>query len=145
MKRFISLITVMAFCLTAIVAFAGSVTNKVPFANMSAGSAAVKTSPVYNVSGAKTKTLHVSGVTLGSSPTSVTYQNMSGTIIAQCAPTSAGPWSGCGRWQDGTGTAVSATANGNQSWQDASPYVRFRWTAGTVATKLKAWFTYLTE
>ena len=121
-------------------AFAGpQIKQYVPFSNVSGASAAVKVSPAYNAVGFPNKTLHVSGVTLGSSLSSITFKNMSGTLIAQCGPTTNGPWDGAGRWQDSVGTAVSATANGTQTWRDVCNYVRLQWTSGTVGGKLKAW------
>jgi len=141
MKRLISFIVVSAFCLASLPAFAANFTSKVPFSNISAASAAVKTSDVYNVSGKRFKTLHVSGVTLTSSLSSITYKNMSGTFIAECAPTSSGPWSTCVA-NDYAQTAVSRTTNGNFTWADISNYVRLKWTSGTVGGKLKAWFNF---
>jgi polyisoprenoid-binding protein YceI len=84
-----------AFCLAASAsAFAGA-SGGVPFNTYSAASAAVTTSNHYSVRGFKTKTLTVSGVTLASSPTSISFQNMSGTVVAECAPATSGPWSTC--------------------------------------------------
>lgn len=116
----------------------------VAFSNISAASAAVKTSSAYYVGGYKMKTMHVSGVTLTSSPSSVTYKNMSGTLIAQCAPTSSGPWSTCvanGYAQ----TAASVTTNTSFTWTDVSNYIRLKWTSGTVGGKLKAWLNYISN
>lgn len=141
MKRSICLITALAFFLTALPALAAEVTSKVPFSNMSAASAAVKTSSVYNVTGKRHKTLHVSGVTLTSSPSSVTFKNMSGTLVAQCGPTASGPWSTCIANDYGQ-TAVSKTTNGSFSWSDISNYVRLQWTSGTIGGKLKAWLNF---
>lgn len=139
-KFFTAILLVSAF---ATMAFA-DVTAKVPFSNTSSASAAVKTSDAYNVTGFSKKTLHVSGVTLTSSPSSVTFKNMSGTLVAQCAPTSTGPWSTCVA-NDYAQTAVSKTTNGSFSWSDISSYVRLQWTGGTVGGKLKAWLNYLKD
>lgn len=144
MKYLVTLTVALSMALCSTLAVAANIKQAVPFSNVSAASAAVKTSSVYNVTGWKTKTLHVSGVTLGSSPTSVTYKNMSGTMIAQCAPTSSGPWSTCVA-NDYAQTAVSRTTNGLFTWSDAVAYVRFRWTSGTVGGKLKAWLELLDQ
>lgn len=144
MKKLTGVLTLLALIAFTIPAFATTVTSKVPFASISAASGAVKTSDVFNVTGYKTKTLHVSGVTLTSSPTSVTYKNMSGTLLAQCAPTSSGPWSTCVA-NDYAQTAASKTTNGSFTWSDVTSYVRLHWTSGTVGGKLKAWFNYLQE
>lgn len=112
------------------------------FALYSAASAAVKTSSAIDVRKYSTKTLHVSGATLASNAASLTFKNMSGTAIVQCAPTSSGPWSTCianGYAQ----TAISLTTNNVMTWKDATPYIRFKWTAGTVGTKLKAYLNYI--
>jgi hypothetical protein len=119
----------------------GSVANKV-FGLYSGAAAAVTTSDAVDVRGYKTKSLSVSGVSLISNPTSVAYQNMSGTTIVQVAPSSAGPWS-TAIANDYAQTAVSRTTNGIFTWSDSFPYVRIKWTAGTVGTKLKAWVDLL--
>jgi hypothetical protein len=142
MKKLFSLFLALAFCsaLTA-TAHAAAFGNAVPFVNMSAASAAVKTSSVYSVRGFGTKTLNVSGVTLGSSPSDITFKNMSGTVLAQCAPTSTGPWSTCIA-NDYAQTAASRTTNGAFTWSDATAYVRLHWTSGTIGGKLKAWLNW---
>jgi hypothetical protein len=143
MKRFYQLIAVLALVALAVPAFSGSPTvSKIPFVNASSASGGVETSAIYNVTGYRTKTLHVSGVTLTSTVAAPVFQNMSGTFIAECSPTGGNPWSTCVANDYGQ-TVVSKTTNGNMTWQDTSPYVRFKWTAGTVGTKIKAWFTYL--
>lgn len=111
----------------------------VPFSNISAASAAVKTTSVYNVSGFANKTLQVNGVTLGSTVANPTFKNMSGTLIAQCSQTTNGPWVTCAQAQSSGGAAVSATSNTILTWRDFSNYVRLQWTSGTVGGKLKAW------
>jgi len=134
-----TILTALLVLACAASAMAGpQIKQYVPFSNVSGASAAVKVSPAYNAVGFPNKTLHVSGVTLTSSPSAVTFKNMSGTLIAQCGPTSNGPWNGAGRWQDSVGTAVS-TANSTQTWRDVCNYVRLQWTSGTVGGKLKAW------
>lgn len=143
MRYLVTLMVVMVVTLSTS-AFAANTKQSVPFANVSAASAAVKTSSVYNVGGWKTKTLHVSGVTLTSSPTSITYKNMSGTLIAQCAPSSNGPWSTCVA-NDYAQTAVSRTTNGLFTWSDAVQYIRLHWTSGTVGGKLKAWLELIDQ
>jgi hypothetical protein len=66
MKQLYLFIMVIALVAFAVPALSATVVAKTPFSNTSAASAAVKTSAVYNVIGYKTKTLHISGVTLGS-------------------------------------------------------------------------------
>lgn len=140
MKTILSL-----FILALTVAFsaqafaAGDTKEAVPFVNMSAASGAVKTSSAINVRGFKTKSMQVSGVTLTSSLTSITFKNMSGTVIAECAPSSSGPWTAAVA-NDYAQTAVSRTTNGIFTWTDAAAYVRLKWTSGTKGGKLKAWF-----
>jgi hypothetical protein len=128
---------VLAFAANAIAAGSGGTS----FATYSAASAAVKTSAAFNVRGFKTKTMTVSGVTLGSSTSSVSFQNMSGTVIAECAPADSGPWSTCIA-NDYAQTAASRTTNGTFTWSDAVAYVRLKWTAATTGHKLKAWFNW---
>jgi hypothetical protein len=120
----------------------GSPGNKVMMANYSAASGAVKYSAAQNVLGYTNKTIVVSGVTLSSSPSSVAYQNMSGTVVAQCAPTSSGPWATCPQGNGSGGAAASLTTNGVLTWTDAIYYVRLKWTASTTGHKIKAWLTW---
>ena len=134
MRVFTSILLVLAL---ATVSVAGQATTKQPFANMSAASGAVKTSAILNMTGAKTKTLHVSGTTRAGA-----FKNMSGTLIAQCAPSTSGPWSTCVA-NDYAQTAVSRTTNGSFTWSDVSGYVRLQWTGSTVETWLKAWVSYM--
>lgn len=140
MKTILFIILALALAIPG-VASAGAYGNAVPFANMSAADAAVKTSSAISVRGYGKKTLNVSGVTLGSSPSSITFKNMSGTLLAQCAPTSTGPWVTCIA-NDYAQTAISRTTNGAFTWDDATAYVRLHWTAGTVGGKLKAWLNW---
>lgn len=142
MKSFITVLLALA-CLVAftVPSFSAMTGSYVPFANMSAASAAVKTSAVMNVRGYKVKSLSVSGVTLGSSPAAITFKNMSGTLVAQCAPSSDGPWVTCIA-NDYAQTAASRTTNGIFTWSDSFPYVRLHWTSGTVGGKLKAWLNW---
>lgn len=142
MKKLTILFTALAVMALAVSAIALESGSAIPFANTSAASLAVKTSAVYNVRGYSTKTLQLSGVTLGSSPSSITFKNLSGTVIAQCAPSATGPWVGCGRWQDGTGSAVSMTTNSTMTWRDAAAYIRLQWTSGTIGGKIKAWLNW---
>lgn len=141
MKTLVTIFCLLAFATSA---FAGELVSKVAFSNASAASGAVKTSSVYNVSGYKLRTLHVSGVTVTSSLANPTFGNMSGTVIAQCGPTSNGPWTTC---IDGSyaQTAVSRTTSGMWTWQGVSNYIRFQWTAGTTGKKLKLWFNYFKD
>lgn len=144
MKKLLGIIMSVAMVAFAPAAFAATTVSKIPFVNMSAASAATKTSAVYNVSGYKNKTLQVSGVTLTSSVSSVTFKNMSGTLTAECAPSASGPWTTCIANEYGQ-TAVSKTTNGVFTWIDVTPYVRLKWISGTVGGKLKVWFNYLAE
>lgn len=137
MKTILSFLFLLAFTTTAFAAGSGGAS----FVTYSAASGAVKTSAAYSVRGFKTKTMTVSGVTLTSSASSPTFKNMSGTVIAQCAPTDTGPWSTC--IANGYGqTAASLTANNQFTWSDAVAYVRLKWTAATTGQKIKAWFNW---
>lgn len=113
--------------------------KQVVFPLWSSASAGTVTSSVVNASGFKYKTVIVNGATLTSTAASITYKNMSGTIIAQCGPTSSGPWTTCNQGQSSAGADVSLTANDTMSWRDVVSYVRLKWTAGTLGTKIKAW------
>lgn len=144
MKRLCLFIMGIALVAFAGTAFSATVISKTPFSNVSGASAAVKTSAVYNVIGYRTKTIHISGVTLGSSPTSVTFKNMSGTLIVEGAPSTTGPWSTCIANDYGQ-TAVSKTTNGSMTWADTTPYIRVKWTSGTVGGKLGAWLLYMND
>lgn len=132
MRIFLVLLSLVCFASTALAS--PNIKQAIPFNNASGASAAVKTSQVYNVVNFPNKTVHYSGVTLAGTA----FKNMSGTVIAQCAPTSTGPWSTCIA-NDYAQTAVSKTTNGSFTWRDFSSYIRFQWTSGTVGGKLKAW------
>lgn len=139
MKKLYALIAALALVAFAVPAFAlGTTASKVPFANVSGASAAVKTSAAINVSGYKTKTLTVSGVNLAGNA----FKNMSGTLLAQCGPSDTGPWSTCIA-NDYAQTAISRTTNGIFTWSDSVAYVRLQWTSGTKGGKLKAWLQSL--
>lgn len=137
MKSLFIALMLIVYALPAFAAGSGGTA----FATYSAASAAVKTSSAYNVRGFKTKSMTVSGVTLASSPSAPSFKNMSGTVIAECAPTDTGPWSTCIA-NDYAQTDVSRTTNGVFTWGDAVAYVRLKWTAATTGTKLKAWFNW---
>lgn len=139
MKTFLSIILTLAFATSALAA-AGS--GGAAFGLYSGASAKVTTTDAYNVRGFKTKTLTVSGATVESTAAAVTFDNMSGTVIAQCAPSTTGPWSTCTQSQVASAPAVSLTANNQLTWSDAVAYVRLQWTAGTVKKKFKAWFNW---
>lgn len=142
MKSFITaILAIVCFIAFTVPSFSAMTGSAVPFTNMSAASAAVKTSSVFNVRGYKAKSLSVSGVTLTSSPSDITFKNMSGTLVAQCAPSSDGPWVTCIA-NDYAQTAVSRTTNGIFTWSDSFPYVRLHWTSGTKGGKLKAWLNW---
>lgn len=138
MKKFLSLIVIIAMFVPCM-AFAGAYGSNA-FALYSAASGAVKTSSSFNVRGFKTKSMQVEGVTLTSNPSSLTFKNMSGTVLAQCSQDNT-VWETCIA-NDYAETAVSRTTNGLFTWSDAVAYIRLKWTAGTVGTKLKAWFTW---
>lgn len=142
MKTFAVAILLLALSVSAFAA--GDTKYYVPFSNISAASSAVKTSAALYVAGFKTKTMRVNGCTLASNNTTTVFQNMSGTHIAQCAPTSSGPWTTCIS-PSYAQTAASLTANGSFTWQDASPYVRFQWTASTTGHKIKSWLELLSD
>ena len=144
MKKLFEIMMVVAMVAFATAAFAATTVSKIPFVNISAASAATKTSAVYNVSGYKNKTLQVSGVTLNSSVAAPTFKNMSGTLTAESGPSASGPWTTSIANEYGQ-TAVSKTTNGVITWTDVTPYVRFKWISGTVGGKLKVWFNYLAE
>ena len=81
MKRF--LFAILICCLPS-VSFAANY-GGTAFALYSAASGTVKTSSVINVRGFKTKSMQVEGVTITSNPGSLTFKNMSGTVLAQCS------------------------------------------------------------
>ena len=137
MRTFIIAITLGLFAFSTALAATGGQS----FTIYSAASASDKTSAAIKVSGTGLKTLTVSGVTLTSNAALVTYKNMSGTLLVQCAPTTNGPWSTCVA-NDYAQTAVSKTTNGTLTWKDAVAYVRLKWTSGTVGTKIKAWLNW---
>lgn len=129
---------VAIFCILAFAVAAGAAMIQTPFSNMSAASGAVKYSPAFNVTGYKLKTIHTTGQTLASNNAVPVYKNMSGTVVAQCGPTSSGPWVTCTD-RSYAQTAASVTTNTTFTWDDAATYVRLKWTSGTVGGKLKAW------
>ncbi|MDD2898985.1 MAG: hypothetical protein PHI31_09760 [Desulfuromonadaceae bacterium] len=139
MKKIMLFFTMAVLVAFAAPVFAATTVSKVPFANISGVDAEVQYSAVVNASGYKTKTLTVSGVNLAGTA----FQNMSGTVLAQCGPSPTGPWSTCTQSQVASAPAVSLTANNQLTWSDAVTYVRLKWTSGTVATKLKAWLNLL--
>lgn len=141
MKTIISLFIMVALVATASIASAAAYGNN-PFALYSAASGAVTTTSGMSVRGFKTKSMTVTGATLNSNAASQTFKNMSGTVLIECAPTSSGPWSTCVA-NDYAQTAVSRTTNGTFTWSDAIAYVRLKWTAGTVGTKMKAWLNWV--
>jgi hypothetical protein len=129
-------------------AFALGFGSGVPFANASSAGSATKNSAVYNTTGFKQKTVTVSGVVLTSSPSAITYKNMSGVVTALCGPSSNGPWSTCAQGQSTAGAAVTITnvATGTGStvltWEDASPYVKLKWVVTASGQKIKAWLNW---
>lgn len=132
MRIFILTLAIMAwFTLPALAE--PNIKQLIPFSNASSASAAVRTSSVINVAKFKNKTLVVNGMTRAG-----VFKTMSGTVIAQCGPTSNGPWSTCIA-NDYAQTAISRTTNGLFSWSDVSSYVRLQWTGSTVETWMRAW------
>ena len=129
--------TILALTLFASSAFAASY-GGYAFPLYSSASATVRTSSAINVRGFKTKTMQVEGVTLASNAGSLTFKNMSGTVLAQCSQDNT-VWETCIA-NEYAQTAASRTTNGLFTWSDAVNYVRLKWTGGTVGTKLKAWF-----
>lgn len=109
----------------------------------SSASGTVRTSDGFSVRGYKTKTLTVTGATLASNAGSMTFKNMSGTVVVEESPsnTAAGPWT-TAIANNYAQTAVSRTTNGTFTWSDAAAYIRLKWTGGTVGTKLKAWLNW---
>lgn len=131
MRIFITIILALAFAVPAMAE--PNIKQIIPFANASSASAAVRTSAVINVAKFRHKTLVVNGMTSAG-----VFKSMSGTILAQCGPTTNGPWSTCIA-NDYAQTAASRTTNGLFSWSDTSSFVRLHWTGSTVETWLKAW------
>jgi hypothetical protein len=138
MKTFVLSLFLLAI---AIPSFAGTASG-VAFQLYSGTSGQISTTAAYDVRKFSTKTMTVSGATVASTASSITFKNMSGTAIAQCAPTSSGPWSTCVA-NDYAQTAVSKTTDGTFTWRDAAAYIRLKWTSGTVKTKLKAYLNWL--
>jgi hypothetical protein len=132
MKTFISLIIVAVLCLPCL-AVAGSYSSFVPFSAYSAASGTAVKSSAVNVRGYNVKTVTVQGIAVAGH----TNATLSGTVLVECAPTSAGPWNTCIA-NNYAQTAVSLTANGTQSWESASAYIRASWakTAGEVSVWL---------
>lgn len=128
--------TIMALFTFATCSFASSYGSNA-FALFSSASASVKTTSAINVRGFKTKSIQVEGATLGSNAGSITFKNMSGTLLAQCSMDNS-TWETCVA-NDYAQTAISRTTNGIFTWTDSFPYVRIQWTGGTVGGKLKAW------
>lgn len=129
------------FMLTCASTALAAANGSAAFVIYSGVSASTDTSAVYDVRAFKTKTMHVSGVTLTSNATSITFKNMSGTAIVQGAPSSSGPWSTLVA-NDYAQTAVSLTSNGSMTWNDATPYIRFKWTCGTTGQKIKGYLNW---
>lgn len=78
----------------------------------------------YDVSGWKTKTLHVFG-----KYTSAIYMNLSGAVAVKCGPAKTGPFTiNCNQSQLASTPAVSVTTNSITSWQDAVQWIQVQWT-----------------
>jgi len=131
MKIILSLIVTLA--LTASTAFAGQYGAAVPFSMYSATSGTAVKSSAFNVRGFTKKTMTVTGIAINTHAAAA----LSGTVLVECAPTSAGPWSTCIA-NDYAQTAVSTTSNGTFTWSDAAAYIRASWakTAGEVSVWL---------
>lgn len=138
MKKLVSFIILAAFVAFALPAFAVDTAEKA-FALFSSASGTVRTTSVFSVLKYRNKTVIVNGATLASNASSTTFKNMSGTLVAECGPTSSGPWTTCKQAQSSGGADVSITSNGHITWRDVVSYIRLKWTGGTVGTKLKAW------
>ena len=100
----------------------------------SASGTAVKSDAVY-VGGFKKKTVFVQGYNMSTQAAA----SLSGTALVECGPTATGPWSTCTNSATATTVAVSTTANGMMSWDDAAQYIRASWakTAGRVGIWLR--------
>ena len=140
MKSFITILTMLALVAVSSVAMAASY-GGYAFPLYSSASATVRTSAAINVRGFKTKSMLVEGATLTSNAGSLTFKNMSGTVLAQCSQDNT-VWETCVA-NDYAQTAISRTTNGIFTWSDAVNYIRLKWTGGTVGTKLKAWFSWI--
>lgn len=138
MKILLSFALSLLFCASAFAAGNGGTA----FALYSAASGATKTSSAYDVRAFKTKTLTITGATITSNASSATFKNMSGTVTVECSPNGGNPWTTCIA-NDYAQTAASRTTNGQITWSDASPYIRLKWVAGTVGTKLKAFINWI--
>ena len=83
-----------------------------------------RTSAVYDVSGWKTKTLHVYG-----KYSSAAFFNLSGAVAVKCGPARTGPFTvNCNQSQLASTPAVSTTTNSVISWQDAVQFIQITWT-----------------
>ena len=145
MKTILSLAILMAITLCCHLPAQAASYGGNAFNLYSAAAGGVVTSSAISVRGFRTKTLTVSGATLNSNAGTQTFKNMSGTLIVQCAPTASGPWATCTQSQVASAPAVSLTANNQLSWADAVSYIRLKWTASTLGTKLKAWLNWIED
>lgn len=127
-------IALVSIFLLSSVAHAGSLREKAPFSSYSAASTAAVYSEVYNVKGAKSKELQVNGYDM----TTKASASLAGTILAQCGPTSTGPWITA---QNEAGTAISTTANKAIQWSDLCNFMRISWAKTT--GRVSVWFNYM--
>jgi hypothetical protein len=92
-------------------------------------------SQVYDTSNYRQKMLIVQGYAISGHAAA----SLSGTVLAQCGPTSTGPWNtSTGFATTAAGVAISTTANTVINWIDTCPYTRISWnkTAGLASV----WF-----
>ena len=137
----------MILVILSTIAFAGSALaasyGSTQFGIYSSAAAGVKTSSAFSLRGYSTKSIQVEGVTLTSNAGAVAFQNMSGTLIAQCSQDGTS-WETCIA-NDYAQTTISRTSNGIFTWRDAFNYVRIKWTAATTGHKIKAWLSWVED
>lgn len=110
------------------------------FVPYSATGAKTLTSGAYRVQGNPLKSIVVTGIKNPANPT--TFKNMSGTLTAECGPSTNGPWATCIA-NDYAQTTVSRTTSGAFTWNDAINYVRLKWvTTGNTRNYIKAWLNW---
>ena len=136
-----SIIAFISLALLMVVGTASAASfGQYSFPLYSSATSTVKTSSAINVRGFATKSLSISGATLASNPSALVFQNMSGTVVAQCSQDST-VWYTCIANDYGQ-TAISRTTNGIFTWRDAFNYIRLQWTGSVTGHKLKAWFSW---
>ena len=129
MKTFMLTLLCLAVLVTgALAAQSVPIPQTQTFKMYSATSGTAVYSTVVDVSNYRQKTLMVQGYAVAGHAAAA----LSGTLLAQCGPTSAGPFNTI---TGITGTAISTTSNTVLFWQDACQYFRLSWakTAGEVS------------